>query len=352
MDLVKESIAIIKKNQAANGAYLASPNLTVYRYCWFRDGGWIAHAMLLYGENESAALFHDWASRIIISHREKIHRAIENARKHIPLGDDFIHARYTVDGEEVKAHWGERQFDGLGVWLWTLFYHIEKTKTRKKEWIIAAELLCNYLQEVWQLPCNDLWEENAAHIHTSTLSSIHGGLSVWSEFFSEKKLNETCLAIQKFVLENCIYDGRITKYVGTTDVDASSLMCAVPFSLFSVHDPLIQKTVAQIVKELQTTMGLRRYSADTFYGGGEWIILACWLGWYYAEIGKKKEAEKILHWTEAQADENFFLPEQINPIHQNTYLEWRDRWGLSANPLLWSHAMYLILHNTLTNDIH
>jgi len=28
---------------------------------------------------------------------------------------------------------------------------------------------------------------------------------------------------------------------------------------------------------------MHRYADDTYYGGGEWVLLATWLGWYYVE---------------------------------------------------------------------
>jgi GH15 family glucan-1,4-alpha-glucosidase len=31
---------------------------------------------------------------------------------------------------------------------------------------------------------------------------------------------------------------------------------------------------------------------------------------------------------------------------------WEERWGLSASPMLWSHAMYLILYTSLDGEGH
>lgn len=50
-------------------------------------------------------------------------------------------------------------------------------------------------------------------------------------------------------------------------------------------------------------------------------------------------------WIEEQADENGYLPEQV-PYHLNNevyYPYWVNKWGNIAKPLLWSHAMYLVL---------
>jgi len=61
------------------------------------------------------------------------------------------------------------------------------------------------------------------------------------------------------------------------------------------------------------------------------------------------KARKLLSWIEKQADEKSNLPEQVpnnlnNPDH---YSIWIKEWGKIAKPLLWSHAMYLILDKEL-----
>jgi len=76
-DLFTRSIEVIKKNQHSSGAYLASPNFSTYRYCWYRDGSFIAYAMNLIGEHESAARFHDWASSNVLSRVDIIQRALK-----------------------------------------------------------------------------------------------------------------------------------------------------------------------------------------------------------------------------------------------------------------------------------
>ena len=54
--LVDHSLTVIAGNQAASGAYPASPTFPVYRYCWFRDGAFIADAMSRAGRVESYAI--------------------------------------------------------------------------------------------------------------------------------------------------------------------------------------------------------------------------------------------------------------------------------------------------------
>lgn len=37
--------------------------------------------------------------------------------------------------------------------------------------------------------------------------------------------------------------------------------------------------------------GVHRFPEDTYYGGGEWLLLSCWLGWYNASVGRGDDAK-------------------------------------------------------------
>jgi GH15 family glucan-1,4-alpha-glucosidase len=94
------------------------------------------------------------------------------------------------------------------------------------------------------------------------------------------------------------------------------------------------------------------HTLATIYGGGQWILLAAWLGWYWCEVEEKEKASQLRHWIEAQADEHGWLPEQV-PVglnNESMYPPWVQRWGPIASPLLWSHAQYLILCKFMQDD--
>ena len=78
--------------------------------------------------------------------------------------------------------------------------------------------------------------------------------------------------------------------------------------------------------------------------------LALWLAWYYLEVGDRKRTEDLIMWAENQADDEYNLPEQVpNPILASVshYDEWVAQRGSIAQPLLWSHAQYIIVRKTL-----
>jgi GH15 family glucan-1,4-alpha-glucosidase len=112
--------------------------------------------------------------------------------------------------------------------------------------------------------------------------------------------------------------------------------------------------VEQIEATILKDGGLHRYAADSYYGGGAWILLTAWLGWYYVELavkcpvlasGLQQKFESCQSWIASRASEHLYLSEQVAE-HLNVpayYATWVQRWGEIASPLLWSHAKYIIL---------
>ncbi|HID86555.1 MAG TPA: glycoside hydrolase, partial [Anaerolineae bacterium] len=176
-DLFHHSVQVILANQALTGAYIASPNFPAYRYSWFRDGAFIAYAMDLVGEHKSARRFHDWAASTILRHADKAKRAIEKARRGEPLGEDYLHARYTLEGEERDDDWPNFQLDGFGTWLWALAEHLRlRSGQLPSRWRQAVHLIGSYLATLWRFPCFDLWEEHPDKVHPYTLAAVYAGL--------------------------------------------------------------------------------------------------------------------------------------------------------------------------------
>jgi GH15 family glucan-1,4-alpha-glucosidase len=346
-ELFKGSIDIILQNQTPSGAYLASPNFPTYHYCWFRDGAFIAYAMNLAGQHDSAARFHQWAAMAINSRADVVGRAVAKAKHGEPLtGADYLHTRYLPDGQEAGGEeWPNFQLDGFGTWLWALREHERLRHTPlPRQWLEAANLVAGYLAALWPRPCYDCWEEFPDRVHAYTLAAIYGGLRA-HEHWDETAHRATPAAIVGYLRDHAATDQHFVKFVGSTEVDASLLGLAVPYRVVTPDDPLMQATIRRIESTLRQSGGLHRYAADTYYGGGEWILLTAWLGWYYTLVGEHEKAESARRWIEAHSDAHGWLPEQIPDTlnDPNFYGPWRERWGEIASPLLWSHAMYIIL---------
>lgn len=363
-NLYEHSIRTMRSHQAPSGAYVASPHFPTYRYCWFRDGAFTAYAMDVARQHESARRFHGWVTRTILRHADRAERAIAKAQRGRPLDHDYLHTRYTLNGETGSDDWPNFQTDGLGAWLWALAEHARCTgQTLPSEWEPAVGLVARYLAALWSRPCYDLWEEHPQYLHPYTLAALYAGLQAAAELrpVHARSWLEVAADIKRFVLTHGIRDGHLIKSMAVasassagvpslTVVDASLIGVSVPYRLLAPDDPLMQATVAGIETDLHRPGGgVYRYRADTYYGGGEWVLLAAWLGWYYTQVGQREQAGALLRWIEAQADGQGHLPEQVSAhlLSPSHYPEWQALWGTVARPLLWSHAMYVMLYHAL-----
>jgi GH15 family glucan-1,4-alpha-glucosidase len=348
--LARRSVAIIRDGQASSGAYVASPDFPVYRYCWLRDGSFIADAMSRAGHDDSAEAFFVWCAGVVGTRGERIAALVARARAGEDVApDELLHCRYTVDGEESGEQWWNFQPDGYGAWLWALAGHTRRHGGLVEPYAQAIDLTVRYLAAFWAEPSYDWWEEHLGRRHTSTLASIQGGLSAVASLEglggSTRSLAAAAAAeIRRTIRAEGVDGCRLVKWLGGDSIDASLIACATPFRVFAPGDPVVSATVAALENGLAHG-GVHRYPGDSYYGGGEWLLLAALLGWHYAEIGRTADAWRQLVWVADQANDAGELPEQVDRclIEPHARAEWLERWGPVATPLLWSHAMYLTL---------
>lgn len=261
---------------------MASPTFAPYGYSWLRDGSFIADAMSRAGEIESAEAFFDWVARIVAA------------------GAGFD-ARYTLRGERDASDWPHRQHDGWGLWLWAMREHCAR-HGRSHRWREAAGRTVAHLEAVRTEPCIDWWEERLG-VHTATLACIAAGL--------EDELD-----------------------VDDAEARLDASLLVLPFLGFAPLD------VAALVSP---GGGVHRHLEDTYYGGGEWLLLTAMLG--LADPGR---AAECLDWIAAH-ERPEGLPEQSQDhlLHPESYQPWVEKWGPPASPLLWSQAMFLTLAHAL-----
>ncbi|XAS66935.1 glycoside hydrolase family 15 protein [Micrococcaceae bacterium Sec5.7] len=350
--IVQASIQLILEQQTPGGAYPASPSFSAYAgYCWFRDGSYIADAMSAAGHIESAERFFDWCSIALTSRAGRIRRIVAESLAGRPVaGDQMLPTRFTLDGAEGSDDWWDFQLDGYGTWLWALAEHSARHDRPLERWAEAIALTIDYLYVSWERPCYDWWEESAQHVHVSTLGCIASGMaSIAQTGILEESLSEratsTAEQIRRRVQDEGVQDIHLTKWLGTDTVDASLLALIAPMNFLPPHSPLGTGTIAVIEEQLTVDNGVHRYLADTYYGGGQWPLLSCFLGLAQAAAGNRTRAHELLEWAAWTAGENDELPEQVehhllDPDHLQP---WNERWGPSANPLLWSHAMFIRL---------
>jgi isomaltose glucohydrolase len=354
--LATQSLDTITRHQHPSGAYPAAPTFSAYQgYAWFRDGAFIADGVSRYGDAASASAFHDWCARVLTSRRSTVDalRSLAEGGKR-PATEMMLPTRFALSGEDGTDPWWDFQLDGYGTWLWALVAHAQRHGLDPAPWRAGVEVAVDYLTAFWATPCYDWWEENPEHRHVSTLGAIAAGLrAVTGQGLLDPERDRAAARvadeIRDLVLAQGVHDGHLTKWLGTAEVDASLLACVTPFRLLEPDDPRAVRTVEVVRERLVVELGTHRYPTDVFYGGGQWPLLTCLLGWNLVAMGDEAGALACLRWAAAQADEFGQLPEQVGhhllaPEH---VAEWVDRWGPVARPLLWSHGMYLTLATAL-----
>ena len=350
------SVELIAESQAASGAYPASPLHEVYRYGWLRDGSWCAHAMDRVGNHSSAVAFHRWVADVVVRHEHRVAEAVEAVRNGTVDGRVMLPARFTLDGEEERAteeEWPNFQLDCYGFWLWALADHVNRGGDTDSRLEAAARLVLRYLLVAAEVPCYDCWEEHPGHRHTSTLASVAAGLRDGGALLGNGEAQERAERLRRLMLgpEHTLA-GSLIRFPGDTRVDGSLLWAIVPYGLLPYESDVAVTTIRRISQELHLPRGgVRRYQGDTFYGGAEWILLAASLGSVAVAQGDTDLAQQLLAWIEATANGAGHLPEQIADHPQSTHMlaYWQRRWGRTATPLLWSHAMHLILLSDLAD---
>jgi GH15 family glucan-1,4-alpha-glucosidase len=370
--LAEASKQLIVWNQHASGGYVASPLFSHYTFSWLRDGSFIAYSMDCAGEYSSSDSFYHWVNRIISRKIDYIqHLIAKQQRGEYIAQHEFLHTRYHLDGrDDEHSEWGHFQLDGYGAWLWGVTEHWKASgvSTIPESFIGSIQATVDYLLAFWRYPNFDCWEEYCDHVHPSTLACIYGGLSSIAEFDQRPELLQVCEDIRAFLLEHAVHpDGHFVKYIspvyeengsvdysiGNSGVDANLMWLCLPFGVFAIDHPVMQKTFAKITIDLRTPHGgIRRYETDSYYGGGEWLLLTAWYGLLQLASGNRLEAEEALQWIAKQSDALGRLPEQVPDAleDRSTYEDWVQRWGMPAHPLLWSHAMYLVLYYKLQQN--
>jgi len=350
--LLDRSRAVITTLQQPNGAYPASPTFSAYRgYCWLRDGAFIADGASAAGEVASASAFFDWCAMVVERHGSRIDEIVAAAAAGDPLPDDrMLPARFTFDGSLGDDDWWDFQLDGYGTWLWAAAEHAARHDVDVSRWSDAAALTVDYLLSSWQRPCFDWWEEHSEEVHVSTLGCVAAGLAAAADsglVSGDRALRARAGAerVRARIEQSGVVDGHLVKWFGTTAVDASLSALIAPLGVIDASSDLGAATLRAVSADLEVDGGVHRFLADTFYGGGRWPLLSCFLGLAYAASGDRDSAQRLLDWAASTATDEGTLPEQVaghllSPEHQQ---EWIDRWGPVANPLLWSHAMVLRL---------
>ncbi|MBA2852503.1 oligosaccharide amylase [Methanococcus maripaludis] len=342
-DLCKRSLLTLLLLCDRGGGIMASPSLYPdYRHVWCRDGGYIAVALSLCGQSSIVEKYFEWC------------------RKTQNEDGSWVQSYYINGIPRLTA----MQIDQVGTTIWAALIHYRKSDNEKflrKNWAMlkkAADYLSNVSTGLY--PSYDLWEEKYG-VFTYTLGSMYGGLKSAVEIAKILEENEGLIEkwqnSLKFLKEEVVEKiylndkNRFSKALHPKDetVDSSILGITVPFNLVNADDPRMVATADQIDSAFNYKVGgIGRYPKDVYFGGNPWIINTLWLYMYYElliyDLSKNKSIKKEILNNYREKSSTLFdwvckynfsglMPEQI---HKDLGVP------ISAMPLGWSHAMFII----------
>ena len=368
VDLYERSLAVIRVHADNRGGIIASSDSGMlnqgrdtYAYVWPRDAALIANALDRGGHIDVTQRFFAFMAKCMepggyLMHKYRVdgalgsswHPWVQHDMYKLPIQEDETatvlmmlreHYMFAKDLEFIES-------------LYNPF--IER----------AADFMCGYIESETGLPTDsyDLWEEKYGS-STYTASSVYGALQATADISAllgkrenATRYRERALSIKKAIL-SYLYDvesGTFVKLVRHEQnglvydktVDMSSLFGIIFFGVLDVSDKRIEKAFKNTTDRLLVPThfgGYMRYEGDGYYRTGKdappnaWCITTLWVARYYIRIAKTKKdmdkAHSILTWVTERATESGLIPEQIHP-HTGA--------PLSATPLIWSHAEFVI----------
>jgi GH15 family glucan-1,4-alpha-glucosidase len=345
---VRRSVETILRLQSDNGSIIASPDFGQYRFCWLRDASFISYALDRAGEHEASARYHAWVNAAVTGIADVIDGVIAKRALGADLSPlEMPPARFALDGSTVVDDWPNFQVDGYGTWLWSLGQHLELTgETGVSDGLReSVQRVAKYLSTFAFSKCWDVWEENGDAQHTSTLACVYGGLTSAAWLLDDEQYATRASEVRAHLADGASHNGFYVKSSMNGDVDASTIWLTTPFEVVDGNDEYFAKTIALIEDRLTLNGGIRRYPTDIYFGSGAWPVLTASLGWHFVQVGDIEGAERCLEWIASHFDEVGRLGEQFDGEERDYehYHEWVLRWGLPAQELVWSHAMFVIL---------
>lgn len=337
-ELYLRSLLLLKLLQDRKyGAFIAAPTLEPdYRYCWPRDGVYLAWAMDRCGYHDEAHQFYRWCQR---------------TQAH----DGLWYQNHYTDG---RRHWAGIQVDQVATVIWGMWEHFQLTGNR--EFLVdlwptirrAADYLIARTDPVVKLVYSeqDLWEETSGFLTYTNAASVAGLQSAAQaarEIGRESDAvrwraaaDSLCRHIQQLLVQDGYFVGELeaskpSRLRSDYLLDISNLALAVPFRVVPADCPEMLRTAQRLEEEVDYPIsGVGRYASDLFVGGNPWSLSAIWLALYFAEIGQVQEVYRLINWCLQHAMLHDFLPEQS---HKETGKP------AGAAPLAWSHGWMLIL---------
>lgn len=369
ISLFKQSLYIVRVHTDNHGAIIASCDSDMlqngrdtYSYMWPRDASYAALSLDMVGDTNVSRRFYEFCNDVITNHGYFMHKYrpdrslgsswhpwVRNGKTQLPIQEDetalVIHSLWEHYQASKDLEFIEEVYNSLikKASLFMIDYRDQKTGLPK--------------------PSYDLWEEKYG-TSTFTACTVYGALISAARFADllgkqrgEKRYREAAEEIRTAILTH-LYDpttGNFHKMLNIDErgefvydhtIDMSSAYGLFAFGVLEPDDERLERFMENVSATLSVHTpigGIIRYENDGYFKtsrdaeSNPWIITTLWLAQYYIAKAKNEtdleKAKEIINWTQDRAGGAGALSEQFNPYTGEI---------LSASPLTWSHAEFVI----------
>ncbi len=366
--LFKRSLMHARAHVDVDGGIIASCDsdmlqygLDTYSYVWPRDAAYIALALSRASHKSVAKRLFGFCNDVITSDGYLMHKYLPDKS----LGSSW---HPWIRGEVLQI---PIQEDETALIIYALNEHyamhkdlelVESLYTSLVE--KAAHFMVEYRDHETGLPfaSYDLWEEKRG-TSTYTSAAVYAALNAAADLSvvvgkpaNERLYREAAAEIREGILKH-LWDEKegffikMTNQVDGTIIRDTTLDVSSAYGIFSFG--ILPPDDSRLVRAWEITArrlshgievgGLARYEGDQYYraeresAGNPWILTTLWYAEYLiakanteADLGRVRE---IFSWVVKHAEESGVLPEQLDP---------KSGEPLSATPLAWSHAAYVV----------
>ena len=366
--LFRRSLLYVRAHVDKGGGILASVDsdmlnygLDTYSYVWPRDAAYAALALDAAGDTNVAKRLFEFCRSVMTDEGYLLHKYlpdgslgsswhpwIQNGQFQLPIQEDETalvvialsqHYRQSHDLEFLEAMYG------------TL---VEK----------AADFMVQYRDPETKLPqpSYDLWEEKRG-ASTFTAAATYGALSAAADLAkilgkteSERRYREAAGEMAGGIMAHLwdekrgVFHKLLTRtgsgIAFDTTIDTSSAYGIFAFGVLPPDDEKLKRAFSNTLRAVTYGIpagGLARYEGDNYArvdkqsAGNPWLVTTLWYAEYLTATARSEadlaRVRDIFSWTAKHAAPSGVLGEQLNAL---TGAE------ISAAPLTWSHAGYVI----------
>lgn len=337
------SLRVLDALTSPNGALLASAECDWdmrfsggYGFVWPRDAAFAGLALLECGHTQRAARVAGFLSKA--------------------LGQSYDFEQRYTDSAQPAPSWCLRQPDQrpLVCLLWiALLSEPQLPEPMKTDLRIKLNTCLSAMaDELLTAPETaltgfDLWEEREGQ-HFFALVTAYGALIRGVNHAHTDAAQERCGAAAQVAARLAqghfsplhAWPARTRSAAGHADftADASLLACLMPVPEFPLSEQQRSGMFHALREALRHGVGYRRYTGDTYRGGGCWPLVGLWFALGAREVLPATAAGALmrsaLHEASAASTPLGYLPEQIHP--ESSQPTW-------VVPLAWSHAFFMQL---------